>query len=253
MTQDPKEKMKDQNSDESDIVEQAIETDIKHLKRSSNFLAAMGLLIVILFGVLLSIQCMQRIGNKPIGDGIAQVEACTVAVEEAVVYRQPRPTAAQMTTLKRGEVVYLTGKDKAKDFYQIRVYLDVNGVREGQDGWIQKSDVQTMAEERKERAELAQTTEQIIEIQDEKWSTDEVGRFFISGKLINKTNVPLNNVQISITFYDADNNQIDRLYRTEFSDEPLKPGEPQLFHFTGMQKKDFHRLVCRAEYEHKLP
>jgi len=252
MTEDTKQEVKDQAADAPDAIERAIEVDIKHLKRSSNFLAAMGLLIIILFGVLLSIQCIQRVGTRPIGDGISQVEQCTVIVNEAIVYRQPRPTAAQLTTLRRGEALYITGKDKTIDYYQVRVYIKMDGANEGQDGWILKTDVQTISEERKKRAELAQTTDQIIAIEDEHWTIDEVGRFFVSGKLVNMTNVPLNNIKLSLTFYDGQNNLVDRRFKTEYSDEPLKPGEPQLFHFTGMQKKDFHRLVCRAEYAHKL-
>ncbi|NLH50913.1 MAG: hypothetical protein GX444_20240 [Myxococcales bacterium] len=232
---------------EAPVGDWELETDIKHLKRSSNFLAVLGLLIIVLFIGLLGMKIRQSIGEGNKVSIPKFLDVGTVSVETATVFEQPLPTAGHIGELQREDAVFII-EDKPKDWFRVHAVMVDGGNRRELDGWVRKEQIRTRTELKQLRKDLATRESKSLDITDVNWTIDEVGNYTISGKVFNLTDVPLRNIKVIITFYDKDNNAVEQRYTYVASDSPLTKRNPIPFAFIGKNEKTFNFVNCRADY-----
>lgn len=227
-------------------IDKEIEADIKHLKRSSNLLAALGLTIIVLFILLLSLKITQNFGvsEKSLPRFI---ESATVIVDDTPVRAQPSTSAAAIATLSHNTRLLIT-KDDPDGWFKVHIVDPVRGGKNPIEGWLMQEDVRTHAEERQMRREMAKKAVKTIDILDVNWTIDEVGNYTISGKVLNLTDLPLSDIKIIITFYDENNNVVDQRKTIVATDSPLRKNLPVPFVFIGKNEKNFNFVNCRADY-----
>jgi len=238
-----------QSNDELNKVDHEIEEDIKHLKRSSNFLAVLGLLVIVIFLVLFSFKFLQSFSGE--GPELAPkfIDVGVVTVDQSAVFEQPMPTANSIGMLEHDSAVFIL-VDNIEGWYKIQAPIIINGQNTGNElkGWIRKADVRSRSEIKAMRKALSERVEKSIDIIDVKWTIDEVGNYTISGKVVNLTDVPLRNIKVLITFYDDQNRRVDQ--RTTFvaTDSNLRRNRPVPFAFIGKNEKTFTFVNCRVDY-----
>lgn len=238
-------------NNENDLkkIDQEIEEDIKHLKRSSNFLAILGLLIIVIFVGLLGIKLLSIIGGGETNSAPSFIDVGIVTGERAAVYKDPMTTAPTLGFLESDSAIFILD-DSLKEWYKIHAPIIIDNEITGKDliGWISRQDIQTRSEVRKMRVLLSDRIEKTIDIIDVNWTIDEVGGYTISGKVVNLTKVPMKNVKVLITFYDNENQPVDRRYTFVAVDRPLRQDEPMPFVFIGRNEKDFNFVNCQVDY-----
>jgi hypothetical protein len=242
--------MTEENSKKHDAemkkIDKEIEEDIRHLKRSSNLLAALGLTIIVLFVILLAIKASQNFGPNTERTLPRFIESATITTDSAEVFEKPLPTSTSVTKLPEGTRI-LVMDDNPADWYKIHV-IDPDQPLADLEGWVQKRHVRTRTEERQMRKALAESETQTIDITNVDWTIDEVGNYAISGKVVNLTNLPLSNVNIIITFYDQNNNVVEQRNTIMATGNPLEKSNPMPFVFIGKNEKSFNFVNCRADY-----
>ncbi|MDP8222509.1 MAG: hypothetical protein P9L99_04050 [Candidatus Lernaella stagnicola] len=228
-------------------VDKEIEADIRHLKRSSNLLAALGLVIIVLFIILLGIKVTHswHPSEKVLPHFI---ESATVLAETTELLADPLPTAKVLAKLPR-DTRLLIMNDNRKNWYKVHVVSADSDSINGLEGYLPKDEVRSRSQERQMRQELADQNTKAIDIVDVDWTIDEVGNYTISGKVVNLTkDLPLRNIKVIITFYDQDNNVVEQRSTIVATDNPLMHNNPIPFAFIGKNDKVFNFVNCRADY-----
>jgi len=231
-------------------IDQEIEEDIKHLKRSSNFLALLGLLVILILIALFGLRFMQKLGKGSDPEGAPKfIDVGIVVSDSAVVYAQPKTTSNTLGHLERDKAAFIM-ENNIDNWYKIQAPIIVNGENTGRalSGWMQRNDLQSKTEIRALQKQLSERVENTIDILDVKWTIDEVGNYTISGKVGNLTTVPLKNIKVLITFYDKQNRVVDT--RTTFvaTDNLMRKNKPVPFVFIGKNERDFNFVNCRVDY-----
>ncbi len=231
---------------ETQQIDKDIEADIKHLKRSSNLLATLGLIIVVLFVILLAIKASQN--WSPTEQALPRfTESATVFADSSELLDDPLPTAKVLAKLTKGTHL-LVMNDNRKDWLKVHAIDSDLKATNGLEGYIKRDDVRTRTQEKQLRRDLALHDVKAIDIVDVDWTINEVGNYTISGKVVNLTDLPLANVKIIITFYDQDNNVVEQRNMLIAADNPIMKNNPTPFAFMGRNEKDFNFVNCRADY-----
>ena len=239
-----------QSKEDLKKIDQEIEEDIKHLKRSSNFLALLGLLVILIFIALFGFKFLQKLSKGPDPEGAPKfIDVGIVVSDKAPVYAQPMTSSNTLGYLGRDNAAFIL-EDNIDHWYKIQAPIILHGENTGRTlkGWMRRTDLQSKAEIRAMQRTLSERVEKSIDIIDVKWTIDGVGNYTISGKVVNLTAVPLKNIKVLITFYDKQNRVVDT--RTTFvaTETSLRKNTPVPFVFIGKNEKDFNFVNCRVDY-----
>lgn len=222
-----------QVADNNEFLDQSgreIESDIKHLKRSTNIYTFLGTLVIILFFVVLGYKFYLKAAatNSPVFTGPDFITVGYVVVDGANILEKPSESAKKLAQLDKGESIFVLQREG--DWK--RVHREETKGKAATIGWIRSDWIQT-------RDELKAAVQDIADsplVVDANWIVDEVENFTIIGTVNNLTDIPLRNVRLAIDFYDDNHKRLDRRIVSVSPDKPLTKDNPKSFYYTGKYK-----------------
>ena len=235
---EPDSPLMDQNLQDFD---QAVEDDIRRLKRSSNILILLGLLVVVLLGLAIGFRLYLYLLNDKMSEGTRFKDYVFVQNDNAVVYANPDKTSDIIARLTKGESLFLL--ENKGNWAKIE--------KRTISGWIEKNHIAS----KDEWPPKQQFDDVPIRFIDVNWIVDEIDNFTIIGKIENLSEIPLKNIKIQINFYDREELCCDEngnphppiMNRETWvaREKPLVAGVEQKFIITGKYERSFKKIRYR--------
>lgn len=234
---------RDQDMDE---IDQAIEDDIRKLKRSSNILILLCMVVVIVLVLVVGYHLYSYMLNNQMTSTDRFSDYIFVKSDDTVVYAQPDTTSAVLARLIKGEALFVI---KSKDKW---VQIEKRTIK----GWVQSSNLA----KKDEWPSRPMGSNVPIRFIDVNWIVDEIDNFTIIGKIENLSDFPLRNIKIQVNFYDREEACCDangRDHAPVMSSEtwvsrekPLATGVERKFIITGKYETNFKKIRYRiVSYE----
>lgn len=226
--------------------DQAIEEDIRRLKRSSNILILLGMLVVLLLFVVIGFRGYLYLLNSRIAERTRIKDYIFVKNDNTVVYAQPDKTSNIIAKLTKGEALFLIDDQNGWARIEKRTIS----------GWVERANLAA----KEEWPPPQQQGDVPIRFIDVNWIVDELDNFTIIGKIENLSEVPLKNIKIQVNFHsredlccDENGNPHPPVITRETwvaREKPLVAGVEQKFIITGKYEKNFKKIRYRiVSYE----
>ena len=215
-----------------------IEDDIRRLKRTSNLLTLLGIMVVVLliftFGFTVYYYMIKNQGS--IKDPYMSI--MYVAENGTTVFSQPDKNSNITGKLPMGSMVFLM--EEKGDWGMVE--------KKSVKGWVEKKHLADKVSWEQKKKE----GEKKIEFAGVEWYVDEMNQFTIIGRIHNVSDVPLKDIQIKVFFYEQEEPCCDEngeefkpvLTRDTWiaQDKPLPPNAEKTFHITGKYEKSFKKI-----------